>query len=83
MDLVNENIWYVAEGEDEILQIPSPWLTMALKQDWRGELQQIAYVQNGIEISKNCQMTIVYMSTHKHFMGQHWNNWSPSLKRYF
>ena len=23
------------------------------------------------------------MSTHKTFMGQHWNNWSPSPKRYF
>ena len=31
MDLINENIWYVAEGEDEILQIPSPWLTMTLQ----------------------------------------------------
>ena len=28
---MNENIWYVAEGEDEILQIPSPWLTMTLQ----------------------------------------------------
>ena len=31
MDLINENIWYVAESEDEILQIPSPWLTMTLQ----------------------------------------------------
>ena len=31
MDLINENIWYVAEGENEIVQIPSPWLTMTLQ----------------------------------------------------
>ena len=30
-DRINENIWYVAEGEGEILQIPSPWLTMTLQ----------------------------------------------------
>ena len=31
MDLINENIRYVAESENEIVQIPSPWLTMTLQ----------------------------------------------------
>ena len=31
MDQINENIRYIAEGENEIVRVPSPWLTMTLQ----------------------------------------------------